>query len=187
MKFVDYFPVNDNVVNMFKEIDFGDDILKSPDYTLYKPLETDNLMTISFKHYRNVDDWWVIYFFNNISDVTFSIINNNVINDTIDYYIGLVQDYDNISERLQNSIFEIVLQFFLSTNDFEEAVALTNNQLSTEENRNNVNFINDFKMSILEYVIEKTGVGDSIKIPDLSLVFKMKTIMNNKSIVWAEN
>lgn len=181
-----YYDQEDQVVDVFKEIDFGD-IIETDLYELYEPLDTDNLMTIAYQFYRNVDDAWVIYFFNKISDATFGIIPKYVVDKTVNMYMDKIIDYDTLSFSEKQLAQELVREYYMQEMSFDEAVVKSLEVLASPILRASSNFTNSFSGYLYEQILIREKISTPLKIPIMSVVLKMKAYMNRYSIAWKAN
>lgn len=187
MKFFNYFPIENDILNTFKTIDWGN-LLESDLYSLYTPSQYDNLMSISFKYYQNIDDWWIIYFFNKMTDNTFAILPISTVNGTIEYYISLMKNYADLDAKEKLKIKECIINFFIyQGQDYRTAIK------SAIENLNNILYrtdpitVSEVKDFLFMHIMTDTTYSDPIKIPSLQVVYRMKAIMNQLEIDWTAN
>ena len=172
------------ILDVFKTIDFST-VINSDDYTLYTPIDTDNLMSISYKFYNRVDDWWIIYFFNKMVDISFSIYTNTSVNLIIKYYSDLLLTYDSNTLQQNNELKETIILYYLEENNdvklaIQKALTLLNDPIS----RTDTVFLSNYKDFIHTYIITNTTVMNPIKIPNTTLVFKIKNALKSQSVAW---
>jgi hypothetical protein len=180
-----YYTNSGNIVDVFKTVDFTS-VLESDQYQLYTPVDSDNLMSIAYKFYQNIDDAWVLYFFNQMQDSTFAIIPNSMIDLSVNSYIDMIINYDSISSKNKLLIQELIREYYIVDYgyDISKAVIATNLVLSSYINRVSLGFIEPIKGLLYEQLMLKEKVSQPIKVPTLSIVFQMKSIMNKYSIAW---
>jgi len=184
MKYYEYFPIENTVINIYKNIDWGN-LLASDLYELYTPTQYDNLMSIAFKKYQTINDWWVIYYFNKMIGSTFAILPTATINATIDYYINLLNNYSTLSVTEKLKIKECLVNFFIYGGDTYDvaiikAIASLNDILFISDPLN----ISDLKDFLFMHIMSDTTYNDPIKIPNMQVVYRMKSIMNQYEIEW---
>lgn len=181
-----YYDQEDNIVDVFKQLDFSS-ITSTDSYNLYEPYDTDNLMTIAYKFYKNVDDAWVIYIFNKLADAMFAIIPKYIIDTTVAAYIDKIIDYDNTTIADQRISQELVREYYMQDYDFDEAATKAIETLSSPSLRANVNFTMSFQGYLYEQLLINERIDAPLKIPTMSVVLQMKAYMNKYSIAWKKN
>lgn len=184
MKIYDYFHIEDEVLNIYKNISWGQ-LLDSELYTLHTPSQYDNLMGLSYKYYQTVNDWWIIYYFNKMTDQTFGILSTSTINATIEYYINLMKTYDELSVKDKLLIKECIVNFYIHQGDtYEVAIQKATANLGNLTYRTDPVMISDLKDYLFMHIMSDTTYSDPIKIPQLQVVYRMKSIMNQYEIDW---
>lgn len=181
-----YYDQEDQIVDVFKQIDFGN-IIETDQYELYQPLESDNLMSIAHRFYRNVDDAWILYFYNKMSDAMFSIVPRYIVDVSVEGYADNIIDYDDIAEHDQKICEELVREYYLQDYDFAAASKKAIETLKSPSARVSTNFIIPFKDYLYEQIIVNEKISNPIKIPQMKVVLQMKAYMNRYSIAWREN
>lgn len=173
-------------LNIFKQLNFSDDLMQSDDYEIHEVSDTENLMTISYQYYDTVDDWWVLFKFNKLENYFFSIINETVINDTVVYYKNLIYDWSTITDDEKIKIKSLVRDYYYEkSRNIKDAIVKANDRLSTEAKREDDVFITDFTGFIYDDVITRSTFTTFIKVPSIQLVYKFKNELNNLSVSWA--
>jgi hypothetical protein len=182
--FFNYFPIESEVLNVYKTIDFGD-IPESDQYNIHTPDGSESLMNIAYKYYGTIDDWWILYYFNKFNDPTFAVIPSTVVESTISYYVNLYKNYNISSIKDKMIIRECVIQFYIyKGKTYTDAISLANTNLSNPSNASDPIMISDLKDFLFIYVMEETTYSDPIKIPTLQVAFRMKSVMNSNQISW---
>lgn len=174
---------NQSVVDVWKNIDFSK-IKASTDYNFHTLNAQENLMDLAFKYYGTINDWWCIYIFNDLYDINFCILQEATITNTQNEYSYNVQNYTSITKIKQQYIEYILREYYLVENDFEEAIRLTADRLSTAEKRNDVDFIDSFRVYIYDYLINQSSYRVQIKIPSQMVVYSMKTLLDKYEVQW---
>ena len=185
MNFFDYFPESNNVVNVFKNIDFGD-ILDSTNYVNYIPSPDENLMGIAYDHYKTIDDWWVLYYFNGLQDSLFAITTSNVLEETVSIYWNYVVEYNTTTVQMDRFVVEeIMREYYMNLGyDYKTAISMAIIKLADVLTATDVAFEIEFKKFITEYIVKTTTLSIPLKIPNAPVVYAMKTIMNNYRASW---
>lgn len=184
MQFFNYFPIENEILNIYKELDFGT-LPDSDLYILHVPTGSENLMSLSYRYYNTIDDWWIIYFFNKLQDPTFAILPQTVVDSTIKYYVDLYKNYEILDVRSKNKIKECLISYFMYLgNTYTEAIVNTNENLNNVINRSDPVTIAELKDFLNMYIMSETIYSDAIKIPNMQVVFRMRSVMNQKEISW---
>lgn len=174
--------VDSSTLDIWKNIDFGD-TLESTDYQLYELSNYDNLMGLSYRFYNTIDDWWIIYLFNNIYDINFSLITDSVIQKTIAKKLYNVQNYNNLIAIDKLKTLELIRNFYLVDNSLEDSIILTNNLLDSPITDDI--FLKELSNYINIEIISNSFIKNKIKIPSFEIVLKMKNIMEEHSLTWS--
>ena len=182
--FFNYFPIENEILNIYKSIDFGD-IPESDQYNIHTPDGSESLMNIAYKYYGTIDDWWILYYFNKFTDQSFAIIPSTVVESTITYYVNMYKNYDILSTKEQMTIRECIIQYYINKgNTYVDAIVLANENVSNSTNISDPIMISDLKDFLFIYIMEETTYSDPIKVPTLQVAFRMKAIMNSNQISW---
>lgn len=171
-------------VDVFKEMRFSDEIMATEDYTVHEINEDENLMSISYDYYETVDDWWALFVFNKFDNYMFTIPNEKIINDTVEFYRTLLINYEESDKDSQFLLKSAVRSFFNSMYDFRTAIRRTAEVLGDESERSDEIFMIDFSQYIYNDVILKSTYTTKIKIPSLQVIYKMKNELKRLSLDW---
>ena len=93
MNFFEYFNIESNITDVFKEFEFDSLDDNIYEYKLYSPIGGENLMDISYRFYDTIDNWWVLYFYNDMKDIMFNVGSNETIYNLVDQYIKSTRYY----------------------------------------------------------------------------------------------
>lgn len=185
--YFDYFDTqtinNTEVVDIWKQIDLSKE-LDTTDYIFHTLNEQENLMDLSFMYYGTINDWWCIYLFNKLYDVNFCILMTSTIKNTQARYVYDVQHYLDITKTRKQYIEYLIRQFYLKENTLENAIELTNQRLSSVEQRNDADFLEPFKIFIYEELINSSTYRIQIKIPSSSIVYSIKNALEKYNLIW---
>jgi hypothetical protein len=172
---------NTEIVDIFKNLELD---ITTEDYNYHAPTENENLMLISFKYYDTIDNWWIIYLFNYLFDVNFSIINSNTINTTSDYYTNILDNFNNSTEDLKGKLIEIVRNYYLfEGDDLKTSIIKTNNSIKD----NNNTFQNNISLYIKNELIKESYLTVKLKIPSNEIVFDIKNKLEVLTVYWKDN
>lgn len=187
MAFFDYFSEFENILDVFKHIEFGD-ILESTDYTNHNPKPGENLMKIAYNYYRSVDDWWVIYEFNQLHDLFFSILTEDVLSHTVDAYWNRILNYGTLSEYEKNLIEEFLRFYYIDQGyTFLQSVSMSVGKLNDANTPSDYIFESSFKNFVVDYMVRTTTLSIPLKIPSSTVLLGMKAKMNNYKVSWSSN
>ena len=175
--YFNYFPLENDILNVYKSIDLSE-LTISEDYTLYTPNEGDNLMLISYKYYDTIEDWWIIFLFNNLYDINFTFLTHETIIRTSEYYLNLINSYISLSDKDKAFIKNIVFEFYRTFMTIEESIILTNQNLNSPT----TTFLNLFN----DYIEKEVINGVTIKIPSTTLLLSIKNYLEQKSNEWSQ-
>ena len=169
---------NTEVVDIFKTIKLD---ITTNDYTYHILTENENLMSISYKKYDTIDDWWIIYLFNKMNDVNFDIVNDNTIETSLDYYINNVWNYNVILAKEKQTTNHLIRSYYKSL-DYStiDSIKMANAIL---KNINN-DFIFELRLFIKDTLINESYFNKQIKLPTQRVVFDIKNKMEALSEVW---
>ena len=173
-----------NIVDVYKTFDLGID---TEDYTYYTPTIGEDLMIISYNNYDTIDNWWVIFLFNDMYDTLFDIINDNTISSTNDYYINLIENYNSLETSNKKIVIELIRDYYLNLDyTLKEAVKATDVVVQDISN------ISDTLLEYISQYIKDTIVSDSIlaskiKIPSSDVVYDIKNAFETLSVEWEAN
>lgn len=170
-----------SVLDIWKSIDIDID---SDNYQTYKIIEGDNLMGISYKHYGNINDWWVIYLFNNMYNINFELLQPEVLEATVLKHRTDVINYDTITTKRQNYIRETIRNYYLISNDLIDSIKLTNRLLSDDSLKNDEEFLSLYSGYIEDTLIINSYYDTTLKIPNGKLLFQIKNEINSFAKVW---
>ncbi|MFK5883479.1 MAG: hypothetical protein QM489_03960, partial [Candidatus Izemoplasma sp.] len=97
----------------------------------------------------------------------------------------LLLTYDSNTLQQNNELKETIILYYLEENNdvktsIEKAVLL----LGDSSARTDPLFISNYKDFIHTYIITNTDVMNPIKVPNTSLVFKIKNVLKAQSIAW---
>lgn len=154
--------------------------IKSEDYLIHNLTEGENLMLLSNTYYNNINDWWIIYLFNNMYDANFSLIQSNVINSTINKYIGMIYSYSTLNTKNKNIIKFHIRSFYLESYDLKTSITKTNNLLTSKSAVE----IEKFKEYIQTKLIYDSFYNKPLKIPNSELVKVIKNTFQTFSKNW---
>lgn len=143
----------------------------------------ENLMDLSFIYYDTIDDWWIIFLFNQLWDINFCILQDKTIKNTKDKYIFNLQNYDNLEIKEQNITKYLIQQFYLQNNSLKESIsfsstAITTNLIATQS------FQDSIKQYIFNKLIEDSAFKKELKIPNQLTAYKIKNEFERLSIIW---
>jgi len=168
------------IKDLYKQVDFSD-LLSSDDYIYHKIVESENLMNISYKYYKTIDNWWIIAMFNNINDINFFNPNNNTIDTTINDYLSKLINYYSLPEKEKAIIKALIRDYYLSLgNNTKESIINTNNSLL---NITNI-FVSSFKEYLLKQILNESFYIKELKIPIDTLANKIKNRYDTYSVTW---
>jgi len=174
---------NKEVIDIWKKVDLSK-FLNSNDFIFHSLNEQENLMTLSYKYYGTINDWWAIFLFNKLYDVNFCILLNDTIKNTQDSYVYDVMFYDSITRKRQQYIEYLIREFYSKSNTIEQSILLTVDRLSTNLKRRDDEFIDEFKLYIFNELINSSTYRIQIKIPSNQVVYDIKTELEKYSITW---
>lgn len=169
---------NINIVDIWKEYDISEFI--TDDYTIYIPSEYENLQLISYNFYDTIDDWWVIYLFNELYDVNFHMYNDDILQSTLDNHSYYIENYDTISIKYKNYIKEQLRNYFMESYTIKEAIVLTEEFL----NNQNQDDIDTFLIYIQDKIVADSILRKGIKIPNTLTAYKIKNYFESLSVKW---
>ena len=167
----------EEVVDVWKDFSIEID---TTDYQFYQLVEGDNLMSISYKFYGNISDWWIIYVFNNLNNINFDLIQQETIQATLDKHENDINGYDDLPAKRKAYINQIVRDFYNVDNDIKTAVQLANEFLF-DPTGDMYSFL-DFLKSL---IITESFYNEELKIPNKSVVSEIKNEFEDFSEVWA--
>jgi hypothetical protein len=144
-------------------------------------------MSISYKFYKTIDNWWVIYYFNVLSDVTFAVISDDIIEDNINDIINMIKTIPTKQERGVSK--ELLISYFYNnTLNFKESVAQANDFLAGNRSDPTAEeFYALLKQYLNNYFIINQTYLTELKIPSITMIYQMKNRMNQYSDRWKEN
>lgn len=169
------------VVDIWKAIDISEFSDLETD-TLHVLNENENLMDLSFKYYDTIDDWWIIFLYNDLYDSNFNLLNSKTIETTQNKYIYDLMNYSNLTKSTKQYIRYLVREFYIAKEySLKESISkveeIINSGLTDE-------FTNDFKLYIYETMISKSYFRIQLKIPSNLVVYKIKNELETLSLVW---
>jgi len=173
---------NSTVVDIWKTFDI-DSFIKDDNFIFHTLNPHENLMDLSFKYYDSIDDWWVIFLFNKFWDVNFCILQDDTIKNTQDKYLFNLQNYNVLDKKEKNITKYMIRQFYLQNNNLEDAVKLTDTSI-TSNLILDINFQNDIKQYIFNFLLSESTYQKQIKIPNQITVYKIKNEFERLSIKW---
>ena len=174
---------NNEMINVFKTVDVSQFVVVG-NYDIYQPLENDNLMNISHLFYDNTEDWWVLYLYNKLYDVNFDLINNEVLEFTLENNEANIIDYDNLSEQTKANTNSMVRDYYLLTNDEVTSIGLANTVLNDEVARQQAAFLLDIRVYLEERFLSESKINDKLKIPNTETVLDIKNYLEALSVIW---
>lgn len=168
---------NKEVVDIWKNFKIE---IQSKDYTEYQLLENDNLMLISFRFYNTIDNWWILYYFNDIHDINFDLLQNDTIQETSKTFRFNILNYSKITTRQQMFLKELIREFYGINNDLITSIKLTEELINTK----NLNEIDQFINFIETKLLFDSFYNKTIKIPNINLVKEIKNKLSDFSKLW---
>jgi hypothetical protein len=174
---------NINIVDVWKIFDISEFIEKD-NYIYHELNHKENLMDLSYKYYDTIDDWWVIFLFNNFIDINFSILQDKTIKNTQDTYLFNLNNYDNIEKTEKDKTKYLVRQYYLIDNNLEDSIRKTNEVLNNPLLRNDEDFQESIKQFIFDKLISDSTYQKQIKIPNQLTVYKIKNKFERLSNIW---
>lgn len=168
---------NKEVVDIWKNFKIE---IQSKDYTEYQLLENDNLMLISFRFYNTIDNWWILYYFNDIHDINFDLLQNDTIQETSNTFRFNILNYSKITTKQQMFVKELIRDFYRINNDLITSIKLTDELIKNKNNKEIELFINFIETKLLfDSFYNKT-----IRIPNINLVKEIKNKLSEFSKLW---
>lgn len=154
--------------------------ISTNDYSIHVLSEGENLMGISYKYYNTIDNWWILYIFNNMNNINFSFIQNETILNTLNKHRNDIINYNNLSLRRKAYISENVRNFYLESYSLEEAISKTNSLLLNKDT-NEINSFIDYLQSV---ILLDSFYNTKLKIPNIGVVKEIKNKMSEYSKLW---
>lgn len=155
--------------------------IKSNDYSIHVLSEGENLMSISHKYYNSINNWWIIYLFNNLDNINFSLLQSDTIYNTIEKYKNDLINYSNLSTKRKAYITELIRNFYLLENySIIESISLTNDFLKLTDD----NEINRFIEYLQSLILLESFYNTKLKIPNIGLVKEIKNKLSEYSKLW---
>jgi len=170
------------IIDVWKNIEINID---SNEYQVYKIKEGDNLMLLSYKYYGNINDWWIIYLFNNMYDINFELLQPSILEETILKHRTDIINYENITIKRQNYIRESIRNYYYSIgNQLTDSIKLTNKTLNDNSLKNSEEFLSAYTGFIEDKIIVDSYYNNTLKIPTGPLMFKIKNKLEEFSTIW---
>lgn len=182
----DYFnkiTINGNtVLDIWKNIDINID---SDDYQVYKLKEGDNLMLISYNFYGNINDWWIIYLFNDMYNINFELLQPAVLEATLLKHRTDILEYNTITIKRQNYIRETLRTYYMSLeNSLVDSIKLANKTLKDDSIKNSELFLSEYASFLEDKILIESYYNTPLKIPNGKLMFKIKNALEDFSSIW---
>lgn len=168
---------NTTVIDVWKQISFE---IEVKDYQLYQIVEGDNLMNISYKFYNTINDWWVIYLFNGLTNINFDLLQTRVLEETVQKHKYLIENYNDLIVEDRKYIENIIRNFYLVENDLITSISKTNDFLSTLDEFEKENII----VYVQDTILIESFYNKELKIPNSNTVLDIKNKMEELSELW---
>lgn len=169
---------NKKIIDIWKRYSLN---IISEDFTIHKLSEGDNLMSISYKYYNTINDWWIIYLFNELYDINFSLLQSNVLINTIDDYKYKIENYSSLLKKEQLKIFYLIRNMYINIgNNIQDANNKTNTLL-TSLPADEIIIASDY---INLKITEDSFFNQSLKIPNTELSKEIKNTLYSFSKNW---
>ena len=181
-----YNKLDNGVIDVWKELDLSS-LIHTADYSLHTTTEHDNLMTISYKYYDNIDDWWILYMFNSLYDINFSILSDNVLRETVDKALQDIKNYDSLLPLDALKIVGLVRDYYIVTGELKDSIVSTYALLNNTSARNDEEFLSAFGTYLELLIVEDSYINNKIKIPSLEVILKIKNKMEENLLIWRQN
>lgn len=180
-EYFDSVTINDiERVDIWKNFEIS---IVSTDYQIHKLTEGENLMSISNKYYNTINNWWVIYLFNNMNNINFSILYPETIQATIDKHKSDIINHSSLGSKRKAYITEVIRSYYNESYTLLESIKLTNTLLTFKSNSEIIK-IADYIQSQL---LIESYFNTNLKIPNISLVKEIKNKMSAFSKNWKLN
>ncbi len=171
---------NQEVIDVWKTYTLN---IETTNFQYHDIVEMDTLMSISFRYYDTIDNWWVIYLFNELKDINFAITTDNTINRTVQGILSDLNNINTISNRARLKVRELVREFYLTTNTIQESIVLANDNIALLEPV----FLYDFESYLRNTIIEASPTVEKLKIPASVVVFDIKNEFERLAVIWQQN
>lgn len=167
------------VVDVWKKFQIDVD---SEDYTNHDLVDGDNLMMISYKYYNNIDDWWVIYIYNELLNSNFSLLQTSTIRSTVDKHSEDVNNYDNLSRSRKKYINASLRDYFINRGfSIKESIGEMRNFLIDVDS----DTLTQYLSYIENIIISESFYNEKLKIPNSKVVFDIKNQLEELSQSWS--
>ncbi len=180
----EYFDVetinNKQVIDVWKRFTLS---VNTTNFEYHDLNENENLMLISNRYYNTIENWWVIYLFNELYDYNFSIINNVSIDRTVSGIFSNLSNIDTIVEAERFRVIDLIRTFYLRDFNLLESITRTNTILEQPTSE----FLREFEEFLRETILEESMFVKKLKIPGSDVVFDIKNRFEEFAVVWQRN